>query len=144
MIKSNDCLSLLGRILLAIVFVESGIGKIPHVAMVAQAIRSHGLPGFLVYGVILLEVGGGIALALGLLTRFTASALAVYSVLAITIFLLPDPHKNWTLIWVEWGMVGGLLYCIANGAGRISIDQMILRMRGAAGVAHDGALARTP
>lgn len=144
MIKYNDYFSLLGRILISIVFVESGIDKIPHVAMVAHAISSHGLPGFLAYGVILLEVGGGIALALGLWTRFTASALAVFSVLAITMFLLPNPKKNWTLVWMEWAMVGGLLYCIANGAGRISIDQLILRMRGSAGVGNESALARAP
>ncbi len=145
MIKYNDGFSLLGRVLLSIVFVESGIDKIPHVAMLTHAISAHGLPGILAYGVIVLEVGGGIALALGFLTRFTASALAIFSVLAITLFLLPNPHKSWTLVWMEWAMVGGLLYCIANGAGHLSVDQLIMRMRGAAGLAQDGALAaRTP
>lgn len=144
MVRYNDFFSLLGRILLSIIFVESGIDKIPHVTALSHTISAHGLPGFFAYGVILLEVGGGIALAFGFLTRFVASALAVFSVWAISQFLLPNPHKSWTLVWMEWAMVGGLCYCIANGAGRLSIDRVIARIRGSAELMRDGGLAQAP
>ena len=125
--KINNTLELLGRVLISIIFVKSGIDKIPHAAMLGHVISTKGIPSFFVYGVIALEIGGGLALALGLLTRVMASALAIFSILAITIFLLPNPHKNMTLVLMEWAMVGGLFYCIANGAGRISLDQVWLR-----------------
>ncbi|MGH9437160.1 MAG: DoxX family protein [Terriglobia bacterium] len=125
--KANEVLELLGRILISIIFVKSGIDKIPHIAMVGHIISTKGIPGFLAYGVVALEIGGGLALALGMLTRTIASALAVFSILAISLFLLPNPHKNWTLVLMEWAMVGGLFYCIANGAGRLSLDQAWLR-----------------
>ncbi len=117
----NEALMVAGRVLLSLVFIESGIGKIERYAQTGSVMQAHGVPGVLLPLVIALEVGGGAALALGALTRLTAAALAVYSVAAIITFLMPDP-RTVTLRLVEFGMVGGLCAFAARGGGRISLD----------------------
>jgi len=128
--KNNlyDSLALLGRVLIAIIFIYGGIGKITGYAQTAQLMQAHHLSGHLLPLVIALELLGGLALILGAFTRLVAATLAIYSVAAIWIFLLP-PANQMMLITVlaEIGMVGGLLSYIASGPGRFSLDPIWLK-----------------
>jgi len=128
--KNNlyDSLALLGRVLIAIIFIYGGIGKITGYAQTAQLMQAHHLSGYLLPAVIALELLGGLALILGAFTRLVAATLAIYSVAAIWIFLLP-PANQMMLITVlaEIGMVGGLLSYIASGPGRFGLDHIWLK-----------------
>ena len=128
--KNNlyDSLALLGRVLIAIIFIYGGIGKITGYAQTAQLMQAHHLSGHLLPLVIALELLGGLALILGAFTRLVAATLAIYSVAAIWIFLLP-PANQMMLITVlaEIGMVGGLLSYIASGPGRFGLDHIWLK-----------------
>jgi putative oxidoreductase len=123
-------LALLGRILLALIFITSGFGKIGGFEGTVGYIASKGLPMASVVAAltILVELGGGLAVAFGFLTRWAALALAVFSVLAALIF-----HNYWGVpaeqvmmqqinFWKNISIAGGFLVLAAFGPGAISID----------------------
>ncbi len=64
--NTHAAVSLLARILLAAIFIQSGWGKLGHAAETANYMQSHGVPGQLVWLVIATELGGGLAVLLGL------------------------------------------------------------------------------
>lgn len=112
-----------GRVLMAAVFVHAGLSKIEGYAQTAAFMQSHGVPPVLLPLVILLELGGGLALAFGFFTRFMAIALALFSLAAIAIFVLPANSRTGVIIlFAELAMTGGLLYTAAHGGGALSID----------------------
>lgn len=123
-------LALLARLLLAALFLPAGIGKISGFAGTAGYIGSVGLPmpelGAAI--AIAVEVLGGIALIIGLGTRWAALALAGFTLVASFFF-----HAYWALpaeqqmmqqlmFMKNIGVVGGLLALAAFGAGAFSLD----------------------
>lgn len=120
----NSYIHLLGRFLLALIFIVSGVGKISDPAGAAGYIQSVGLPGFLVWPTIALEVLGGIAIVIGFQTRIAAFALAVFSIAAAALF-----HTNFTdpmqsiMFMKNLSMAGGLLLLAASGATAMSLDK---------------------
>jgi len=75
-------LKLVGRVLLSIMFIQSGVGKIFGYAGTEEHMNAAGVPGTLLPLVIVTEVGGGLHVLLGLFTRYAAIALAGFCVLA--------------------------------------------------------------
>ncbi len=123
-------LSLLGRILLAALFLPAGIGKIAGFAGTVGYISSAGLPfpTLAALVAIVVEVGGGLALVFGLATRWVALALSVFTLAASVSF-----HAFWAvpadavmvtqLLFVKnIAVIGGLLTLAAWGAGAWSVD----------------------
>lgn len=128
----QDILALLGRVLVAVIFVYGGIDKSLHFSLIAQLMNNHHVSGNLLPAVIALELAGGLALVLGLLTRLAAAVLAAFSVAAILLFLVPPANSLLlTLILAELGMIGGLVSYIAYGAGRFSLDRIWFKKPGA-------------
>jgi putative oxidoreductase len=123
--------ALVGRILLAILFIMSGFGKITGYDGTAAYMASKGLPmvGVLLPLTILTEFGGGILLAIGYKARWAALALAGFTILAALIF-----HNFWAVeaaqkmaqqinFMKNVAITGGLLVVFAFGAGRYSVDK---------------------
>jgi len=128
--QTQNVAALIGRILLALIFITSGFSKIGGFAGTAGYIASKGLPLASVVAAltILIELGGGLAVLFGFMTRWAAVALAVFSVLAAVIF-----HAYWGVpadqvmgqqinFWKNFSIAGGFLLLAAFGAGGISID----------------------
>ena len=120
----NDWLVVLGRLGLAWIFVISGWGKIAAYAGSQQYMESAGVPGILLPLVIAIELGGGIAIALGLFTRWVALALAVFSIVAAILFHVPHMADQMQAVnvWKNVAIAGGFCILAAHGAGRYSID----------------------
>jgi putative oxidoreductase len=122
----------LGRFLLALVFVLAGYNKIWTIDATAAQMASHGipLPGVLVYGAVALELGGGLMLMFGLFTRWIALALALYLLtLAFTFhdyWAMPvaEARAQRTAFLEHLAMLGGMLYVFAFGAGVYSFDAL--------------------
>ena len=74
--KMKDVALLAGRVLLALMFVMAGWGKIGGYAGTQGYMEAMGVPGFMLPLVILLELGGGLAIMLGLFTRSLSVLLA--------------------------------------------------------------------
>lgn len=115
----------IGRILLAAIFVISGIGKIAAPAATIGYIQAMGLP-FATLGLavaVIVELGGGVLLALGYKTRLVAAVLAAFSVVTAIAFhgAIGDQNQFIHLL-KNFAMAGGLLQVVAFGAGAFSID----------------------
>ena len=91
-------LPLPGRILLGLLFVISGIFKIPGWEPTLGFMVSKGLPlaALFLLGAIVLEIVGGLALMVGYQARLAAAALAVFSLVTALIF-----HNFWTFTGLE-------------------------------------------
>lgn len=127
---TSNLATLVGRILMAAIFVSSGIEKIGAFAGTAAYIASKGLPlpeaGVVI--AIVVEIGAGIALILGFKARWAALALAIFTVATAVLF-----HNFWTMpadkqfvdtimFWKNLAITGGLLFVFAFGAGGWSLD----------------------
>jgi len=112
-----------GRVLIAAVFVLAGWGKISGYAGTQAYMRHAGVPGSLLPLVILLELGGGIAIIIGLYTRPVALLLAGFSIIAGMLFHGGSADQTQQIMLLkDLGLAGGFLFLAANGAGRLSID----------------------
>lgn len=132
----NASLSLLGRVGLSLIFLISGWGKIAGYAATQGYMESAGVPGALLPLVIALELGGGLALLAGVFTRWTALALAAFSLVSALLFHanLADPMQS-ILFWKNVAIAGGFLMLAANGPGALSLDARLLRRRPLAAIA---------
>ena len=123
-------LALLGRILLALLFIPAGVGKLTGFAGTVAYTASAGvpLPQVAVALALVVEIVGGLALLLGWQTRWAALALALFTLVASFFF-----HKFWALPAEQAGMqqllfykniavAGGLFAFAAFGAGALSVD----------------------
>jgi putative oxidoreductase len=84
--RAAPYLILIGRVLLSIIFIQAGWSKIFGYAATVEHMQAAGVPGALLPLVILTELGGGLCILLGLVTRWAAIALAGFCVLAAYLF----------------------------------------------------------
>ena len=127
----QDTLALIGRILIAYLFIPAGFGKLMGFAGTVGYITSAGLPLPQVGAVIaiVVELCLGIALLLGYKTRIVAIVMALFTVAAALFFhkywSAPDAMKMMQTINFNKNIAiaGGLLALAAFGPGRLSIDK---------------------
>jgi putative oxidoreductase len=121
----SDFVSLVGRFLLAAIFLISGAGKVADPASTLGYISAVGLPlpQLAMIGAIAIELGGGLALVLGYRTRIVALVLAAFSVLtALTFHAALSDQNQFIHFFKNIAMAGGLLQVVAFGGGRFSLD----------------------
>jgi len=122
--------ALVGRILLAIMFITSGFGKLTGFDGTVGYIASKHLPLPQVGAVIaiLAELGGGLLLLVGFKARWAALALAIFTLAAGILF-----HDFWNAdaaskmmqsinFWKNVTIAGGMLMLAAFGPGTLSVD----------------------
>ncbi len=113
---------LAGRVLIASLFLITGIGKITGYAGTQAYMAAQGVPGALLPLVIALEVGGGLAIVLGWHTRLVAALLAGFSVAAGLIFHSGGDMTQQLMLMKNFAIAGGFLFLVARGAGAWSLD----------------------
>src|SRR5262249_14412439 len=127
----NDTILAIGRVLIALIFVSSGVEKFTDLGATASTIGSKGLPFANVLAVLtaILEAGGGLFIIVGWQTRPVAPPLPIFCALAAHFFLSflhqpPPPHhaNNMIHFMKNVSMIGGFLMLCAAGAGRYSLD----------------------
>lgn len=119
---------LAARILLATLFLLSGLGKIGSYSATAAYMSSVGVPAALLPLVIATEVGGAISIIVGWKTRITAFLLAGFTALTALTF-----HTNFAdqiqmvMFLKNVSIAGAFLLLVANGAGPLSLDRRLAR-----------------
>jgi putative oxidoreductase len=121
-----------GRCMLAALFILSGVGKLEHWDETARSMAAHGLTaaGPLLALAVVVELGAGAALVAGFRTRLMALVLFLFT---LTVSFLM--HDFWTitdnaelarteaqLFAKNVAIAGGLLLLVGMGAGRWSFD----------------------
>jgi putative oxidoreductase len=129
--ERSDGLALVGRALLAVLFIVSGWGKLTGFAGATGYIASKGLPmpQVLAALAVAVELGGGVLLLLGLKARWVALAFVGFLIVITPIF-----HNFWDVPAAQAQMqqihflknaaiMGGMLMVAALGPGRFSFDR---------------------
>ncbi|MBS0448517.1 MAG: DoxX family protein [Proteobacteria bacterium] len=123
-------LALVGRVLLALMFVLAGLSKLTGFGGTVGYIASQGLPvpSLLTAASIVLELGGGIALMLGWQARGVALAMGLFTLVVSFIFhpfwaVPAEQHMVVQLLFMKnISVAGGMFLVAALGAGPLSLD----------------------
>jgi putative oxidoreductase len=127
----------LGRTLIAAIFVVAGLQKISGYDGTAGYMEAMGVPSALLPLVILLEIGGGLAIVVGWQTRLVAAAFAGFSVLSAIIFHWNFGDQIQSIMFMKnFAIAGGFLLLVAYGPGAYSLDNRNTTGRWAAAAAE--------
>lgn len=134
--STTDILLLIGRIMLAWIYMRGGFGKLFDVGAVAASFPPRGIPAFMAYISVPVEFFGGLALIFGFATRYVVMVMVIFTLVATF-----SSHRYWefadaaarraqdTSFWKNVSMLGGFAFLFVTGAGRFSLDYL-LRKRG--------------
>jgi putative oxidoreductase len=130
--SSRDWLLLLGRILLGGIFVLSGYGKLMGLSAFAASLEQKGVPFASVMALIgaPVEFFGGLAIVLGIETRYAAALMVGFVIMATLI-----SHRFWeyqdaarqmqqTHFLKNVAIIGGLVVLFVQGGGRFALVRL--------------------
>jgi len=126
--KLQASVVLVARLMMAFIFVVEGLSKLGNYGEAVQYMESHSVPGMLLPLVILTELGGGLLIGCGFLTRIAALALAGFCALAALLF-----HSDFASVdefiqfMKDLAIAGGFLVLAAFGPGEWSMDVLWVR-----------------
>jgi putative oxidoreductase len=125
--KLEDAGLLVARILMPVLFIVAGYGKMGDAyAGTQQYMQAMGVPGFLLPLTILLELGGGLAILFGFLTRTVALFTAGFTILTALLF-----HANFAegvnqlMFMKNLSIAGGYIVLAIAGPGGFSLDRLL-------------------
>jgi putative oxidoreductase len=135
---SRDVGALIGRVMVALIFVMSGLSKVTGLSATAGYMASAGIPHSLVYPGLLLsiavELGCGLLVVVGFKARLAALAIFLW-LIPVTVLFHFVPHRdavaqgksmealiNMVMMMKNLSMMGGLLLVVSMGPGAYSID----------------------
>ena len=123
---------LIGRILLVLIFLNSGIGKVGNFEGTAQYMAKFGMPftNYFLIGAIFLELVGSITVVLGFFARFGAMLLLIFLIPTTLIFHTNFADRMQMIQFMKnMSMFGGCLLLLAAGSGRLSLDYFLRRKK---------------
>jgi len=123
---SQDAVVLIGRLLLANLFILAGLNKLGSAEGTIGYIASIGLPlaELIFYATVALEIVGGLLLAVGFKARTVAAALGLFSIAAAVLFHADFADLNQTTAFLKnLSIAGGMFLVAAFGPGRFSLDR---------------------
>jgi len=126
----NGFIALIGRILLSLIFILGGIGKLTTVASTGAYMASAGLPASLAIPAGLFELFAGLFILLGIFTRLTALLLAVFCIVTALLFHnnFADPMQQANFL-KNFALAGGFLVLVAYNGVSHSFDSLRARRR---------------
>jgi putative oxidoreductase len=125
LLSTTRYLPFVGRVLIAVIFVLSGIDKVSAPTATQFYIAATGLPLPIVGYVlsVVLELGGGLLLVVGWQTRIVAAVIAAYCLVTAAMFHHAFADENQLINFLKnVAMAGGLLQVVAFGSGSFSLD----------------------
>ena len=114
----------IGRILISILFIISAYNKVLSIDGTMSWMEGFGVPGFLLYAVIVIEIILPLFVIVGFKARIAAGLLAIFCVATAFIFHLDfsDPMQK-VSFFKNIGLAGGFLFIVANGTKDWSVDR---------------------
>ena len=125
-----DFTKLIARILMSVMFIVAGYSKIGAYAGTQEYMAAVGVPGVLLPLVILLELGGGLAILFGFVTRWVAVAFALFCLVSTWLFHnVPGDQMQQIMFMKNVTIAGGFLILACAGAGKFSFDHAIAKAK---------------
>ena len=136
----NKLLSPISRILVSLIFVISGFGKVMNMDGTVAMMTANGFPAssvkFFLIAAIVLEMGCGLALLVGFKTKWASLGLIIFLIPATLIFHaahLGDPAQTQMQaveVLKNLAIMGGLVKFFIDGAGAVAVDTMTFHHHG--------------
>ncbi len=115
---------LAARIMMGVLFIMAGVGKLGDVPGFAGYMASGGIPAILAWPSILFELALGLALIVGFQARIMALLGAGFCVVTAVLFhFVPADQMQMTMFLKNFAIAGGLLMVFAHGAGTLAVDK---------------------
>ena len=120
----NNVLDLIGRVLISSLFLISAYNKIFSLGGSMNWMEGFGVPGFLIYPAIILEIILPVFIIIGYKARVSASLLAIFCLATAFIFHLDFSNQMQTISFLKnIGLAGGFLFIVVNGTRDWSVDR---------------------
>jgi len=125
--------SLVGRVLLILIFLNSGIGKIGNFEGTAQYMAKFGMSNtsFFLFGAIVFELVGSVTVILGYFARLGALLILIFLIPTTLIFHADFADQIQMIMFLKnVSMFGGCLLLLSAGPGRLSLDYLVRKKKG--------------
>jgi len=123
-----DLVLLLGRLLLSLIFLHEGLTLAADFTATIDTFATLGLSAPIALAVIALQIGAGLSLAAGFLSRLGALALGLFCLATAFLFHTNFASQNELLHFEkDLAIAGGMFVLAVSGAGSISIDNLLKR-----------------
>jgi putative oxidoreductase len=130
MTKQTDTIALIGRVLIGVLFLIAGIGKLAAPAATQGYIATMGLPAPVAayFGSMSVELIGSVLLIVGFQVRIVAAGMAIFALLTAVFFHANFADQNQMIHFLKnLAIIGGLFQVVAFGPGRFSLDHRFSR-----------------
>ena len=119
-------LEFFGRVLLSLLFLIEGFGKISMQEDVIMYMEDYGVPGILFFPAIILEILFPLILIAGYKTKWIASIMALFT-FTVAIIFHTDFSEGMQMIFFlkDIAIAGGFMIIVAYGPGKISLDHYL-------------------
>lgn len=123
---------LVGRFLLALIFLLSGLSKIGGFAGTSQQMADAGMPSpdLLLVGAIVFEIAGALMIMSGFKAHYGALLLMIFLIPATVIFHNPagyegeEQQMQIAMLLKNLSILGGLIFLLGTGPGPLSLDNL--------------------
>ena len=120
----NNALDLIGRVLISSLFLVSAFNKIFSIGGSMDWMEGFGVPGFLLYPTIAVEIILPLFVIAGYKARVSAGLLAIFCIATAFLFHFDFVDQMQTIAFLKnLGLAGGFLFIVANGTKDWSVDR---------------------
>ena len=119
-----NIIDLIGRILISALFLISAFNKIFSIDVTMNWMEGFGVPGFLLYPTIALEIILPLFIVIGYQARISAGLLAIFCITTAFLFHFDFNDQMQTIAFLKnIGLAGGFLFIVANGTKDWAVDK---------------------
>ena len=119
-----NLIDLIGRVFISSVFLLSGYNKIFNYDSTVSWMEGYGVPGFLLWPTIILEIILPILIIIGYKTQTSSALLAIFCIVTAIIFHLDFANQMQVIALLKnFGLAGGFIFIAINGPKDWAIDQ---------------------
>jgi len=119
-----NILDFLGRIFISALFLISAYNKIFNIDGSIAWMNGYGVPGFLLYPAIVLEIILPIFVIIGYNARISAGLLAIFCIVTAFLFHFDFSDQGQTISFFKnIGLSGGFIFIVVNGTKEWSVDK---------------------
>jgi len=120
----SNLIDFIGRLLISALFLLSAYNKIFSIDGTMSWMEGYGIPGFLLYPTIALEIILPLSIIIGYNAKLSAGLLAIFCVATAFIFHYDFNDQMQTIVFLKnIGLAGGFLFIVANGTREWSLEK---------------------